>query len=612
MKIQLDTEGYQPRRSGLFILQCFVAGFFVLFVLRFWFLQIHKGEEYARQALDNRLRQERIFATRGVIRDRNGLLLAENRTAFGLTLVREDCKDIPATLAQVSEWTGMPLERLQAKYNQDRVKAKPYEPLLLLSDLPFDAVARIESRLMFWPGLQIVTRSKRAYPYGSTFAHILGYVAEASGPELENDKYLSLGDAIGKQGVEFVLEEQLRGRKGLYSVDVDVLGRVLGKNLEETPQHGEHINLYLDATLQSAIAEILGDQTGSVVVMDPDTGQILALVTTPAYDNNMFIGGLSQKNWDELRNNPKHPLQNRGVQSVYPPGSIWKLMMAGLILESGISPKQKVQCTGEVTLGKQAFRCWRKGGHGHVDLENALIESCDVYFYTMGEKLGIDRMESFAKACGFGSLTGIDLPYEKSGLVPSRAWKRLRHGERWQRGETLHASIGQGYILTTPMQIARFIAALTNGGKLVKPLLVSGEPAGEAVKLPMSDATRAYILNAMRETVEAPRGTAKVLRRANAVMGGKTGTAQVVKLRMSGERRLKTEEMTYYERDHAWMASWGERNGQKLVIVAMIEHGGGGSSVAGPIVRRVYDQIYGPDNANVAEKKQPQEGQTVH
>lgn len=596
MKIQLDTEGYQPPRSGLVLLQCLVVVFFCIFVLRFWYLQIHRGDEFAQQAQDNRLRQESLYAGRGLIRDASGALLAENRTAFGLALIREDCRDIPATLAQVSSWTGIPQEQLRAKFLQDGRKArriaKPFEPVLLIADMPFDMVARIEPQLLLWPGLEIVTRSKRTYPYKDVFAHILGYVAEANEKELESDKYLALGDNVGKQGLEYVLEERLRGRKGRYSVEVDVLGRSLGRTLDEEPQNGESVRLTLDAGLQQKIVDILGEQTGSAVVMEPRTGRIRALVTTPAYDTNLFVGGLSHKDWTDLRDNPRYPLQNRGIQSVYPPGSIWKLMMVGLFMQEGIPPHYRVTCTGEVKLGPQTFRCWRRGGHGSVDMLRSLTESCDVYYYVLGERIGIDKIYEYAKKCGFGTLSGIDLPHEKAGLVPSRAWKKRRNGESWYRGETLNVSIGQGYTLVTPLQMAVFVSALINDGKLMKPQILEGYPPDERGKIPMTAPQRAFVLDAMRQT--ADQGTARVLKRTDAVVGGKTGTAQVVKIRMSGERRLRTDEMAYFERDHAWIASWGLVNGEYTVVVVMIEHGGGGGSTAGPVARKIFDAMYLP------------------
>jgi penicillin-binding protein 2 len=593
MRIQFEPEGFQPPRGGLILLQCIVAGLFFLFVVRFWYLQIHRGEEFARMARENRLRQERIYASRGLLRDREGRLLAENRPAFGLALVREDCRDIPSTLAQVSEWTGIPLDQLTAKFNQDRLRVKPFEHLLLISDMPFDLLARIENRVLQWPGLEIVTRSKRNYPQGELMAHILGYVAEANEKELEDDKDLNLGDFVGKQGLELVLERRLRGQKGLHQLEVDVLGRQLNKKLVQEPQSGENIDLSIDLGLQQVAWDALEDETGCVVAMDPDSGRLLALVTKPSFDNNAFAAGLSLKEWQALRDNPRHPLQNRVIQSVYPPGSVWKLMMAGMLLNEGLNPADSVWCTGEVALGKQVFRCWKKGGHGRVDMMRSLIESCDVYYYQMSDRFGIDKIEAFAKACGFGAPTGIDLPHEKSGLVPSKQWKRRRFGEPWHRGETLNVSIGQGFTLVTPVQVASFVSALMNGGKLLKPSLLADEDPTVRSSLPFTAAGRKMILDGMRQTVNDDRGTAKVLRRADAVMGGKTGTAQVTKLKMVGEERVRTENLAYEHRDHAWIATWGEKAGKRLVVVVMVEHGGHGGSDAGPVARRVYDKFFG-------------------
>lgn len=603
MKIALDSEGYQPPRAGLILLQCAVGLLFAVFCARFWYLQIHRGADYARMAQENRLRHERIFASRGEIYDRNGALLAENRTAFGLALTREDCPDIPAALAQVSAWTGVPLDRITARYEQDRSKGRIFDPILLLTDIPFEQVAPIEAELFRWPGLQVVTHSKRHYTQGEAFAHILGYVAEASEKELAEDDELALGDTVGRQGLEAVLEHALRGQKGLYRLEVDVLGRPLSRTLVESPHSGRNVALSLDARLQKAVMDAMGDYSGCVVVMDPDTGKLLALVTKPSYDNNLFIGGLSQKDWDALRNDPRFPLQNRAIQSIYPPGSVWKLMMAGMLLEHGVSPAETVFCPGTYTLGNHTFRCWRRGGHGQVDLAHSLIWSCDVYYYTMGEKLGIDNIEAFARACGYGSATGIDLPHENSGLVPSRQWKWERFHERWQGGETVNASIGQGHVLVTPLQTAVFLSSLLNGGELLKPQLLEDAPREARSKTPISAEHRELILDNMVRTVEAPGATARVLKRPDMRIGGKTGTAQVVKVRMQGERRLKAAEMEFLERDHAWIGSWGEKNGRRIVVVTMLEHGGGGASAAGPVTKAVYDILFPRDDEAPAEEK---------
>jgi penicillin-binding protein 2 len=600
MQIQFDSEGYQPSRSGLILLQCAIGFLFAVFCIRFWYLQIHRSEDFARRAQENRLRTERIFASRGEIYDRAGILLAENRTAFGLTLTREDCPDVPAALAQVSVWTGVPLERITSRYEQDGSKGRSFDPILLVTGMSLEQVAPIETELFRWPGLEVVTHSRRHYSHGAAFAHILGYVAEANEKELASDQALALGDTVGRQGLESVLEQRLRGRKGLYRLEVDAVGRALNRAMTETPQMGDNVVLALDANLQSAVMEAMGDYSGCVVVMNPDTGKLMALVTRPSYDNNIFIGGLSQKDWDSLRTDPRFPLQNRAIQSVYPPGSTWKLMMAGMLLSHGISPTETVTCNGSYTLGDRTFRCWRQGGHGRVDMARSLVDSCDVYYYAMGERLGIDNIEAFAKASGYGALTGIDLPHENAGLVPSRRWKRERFGERWQGGETINVSIGQGHTLVTPLQTAVFISSLINGGNLLKPQLLDDAPLEIRGRSPLSDAHRELLLDYMVRTVEAPGATARILRRPDMRIGGKTGTAQVVRLRMEDNRRLTTAEMEFMERDHAWLASWGEKNGRRVVVVTMLEHGGGGASAAGPVTKAVYDILF-PQESETSE-----------
>ena len=589
MALRIGREVYQPPRVGIALLYSLVVALFVLFVLRFWYLQILRGNEYAQKSLANRTRQERVYATRGVIFDRKGRLLAENRPAYVLTMIREDCPDVPATLAQISQWTDISLSSLQEKFQQDSSRVKPFHPQIIATDLSFEKVAHIDQHIFQWPGLALETRQRRYYPYGPLFAHILGYVADANEKELKADDKLFLGDIVGKLGIELILEKRLRGTKGLNSVEVDVLGRQFNRVQDEPPRAGENLTLSLDIDLQRSVSEALGEEAGTVIVMEPETGKVRALVTHPSYDNNAFTTTLSQKDWAALVEDPRRPLQNRSIQSRYPPGSVWKLMMAGLFLEQKIDPKATVTCTGRVKLGTHTFRCWKRGGHGSMNMMQSLINSCDVYYYEMAQKVGIDNIERFAKACGFGKPTGIDLPHESSGLVPGRTWKTNRFGEAWQGGETLNVSIGQGYTLVTPLQMAVFMCSLLNEGKLLKPLLIEDEKPQVLADVPIPDESRQFILEAMRVT--ASSGTAKRIRRPDAIMGGKTGTAQVVKI---GERRLRKEEMDYYHRDHAWLVSWGKKADKTYVVVVMVEHGGGGGSTAGPIVAKIFESLFGP------------------
>ncbi|WP_419781964.1 penicillin-binding protein 2 [Maridesulfovibrio sp.] len=587
-----ESKAQQPPKNGLLLLQGLILLLFCIFALRFWFLQIHKGEYFSEQARNNQLRQDNLYAPRGLIRDRNGNLLAVNEPAYALGIVREDSKDLDATLKTVSEWTGVDLAKIKKVFKKLRRRVKPFEPLILVPNLTFEQVAIIEANSLHWPGLEIVVRPRRKYLQGPLLSHVLGYVSEVDEEELETDSDLAVGDYVGKQGLESVLEKRFRGIKGRRQNEVDATGRRLKERILTPPVAGEDIDLSIDLDLQELGGKLLEGKAGAIVVMNPDNGQILAFVSAPSYDNNSFTDGLSQKEWVALRDDPRTPLQNRVIQSVYPPGSVFKMTIAGAGLHYGVvKPEDTVFCPGHMQLGKYVFRCWRKGGHGKTDLEKSLVESCDVYYYKLGKKLGVDRMSEFAFAAGYGKPTGISLPHEKAGLIPTRQWKRKRFGEIWHPGENLNFSIGQGYTLVTPLQVARSISSLVNGGRLLRPQLLAGEPAEEQGLIPLTDAQRELIRDAMIATVDKPRGTARRLRMKGVVVGGKTGTAQVVKL-TDELKKMKDEDIPYKYRDHAWMASFAEKGTKRYVVVCMVEHGLHGSSGAGPIVKAIYDHIF--------------------
>ncbi len=592
MTYTFDQNNQQPPKQGLMLLQILILLLFCAFALRLWYLQIHRGEEYAAKARENQLRQEPIFAPRGLMRDRNGELLAVNEPAYALGLVREDCKDIEATLKQVSLWTDVPVEDLKAVYAKGRRRVKPFEPLILTPNLTFDQMAVIEANQLHWPGLEIRIRPRRQYQYGTLMAHLLGYVAEANESELEKDKELALGDEVGKQGLEYMLEKSLRGAKGLRQFEVDVSGRKLAQRVLKKPKAGQEVSLSIDLGLQKLVTDWLEGEAGAVVVMDADTGQLYALVSSPSFDSNAFSSGLSTEEWKALRDNPMHPLQNRAIQSVYPPGSVFKLAVGGAGLANDmVDLKETVFCSGSLKLGRHVFRCWRRGGHGKVNFERALVESCDVYFYKLGKKLGVDRMSEFAKACGYGVKTGIQLPHEKAGIIPSRQWKYRRFGERWQGGDDLNMSIGQGFTLVSPLQVARFVAAMINGGKLLKPQLLKDDKVVVLNKVPLNETQLGLIKQAMRTTVDGQRGTARRLRTKGVDVGGKTGTAQVVRL-TDELKKLKDEDIPYKYRDHAWMCAYAQKDGRKFAIAALVEHGLHGGSGAGPVVKAIIEYLF--------------------
>ncbi len=581
----------EPPRSGLLLLQALILGLFCLFSIRLWYLQIHRGEEYAAKARENQMRQEALFSPRGLIRDRNGDLLAVNEPAYALGLVREDCPDIDKTLHQVAMWTGEGFDKLKMVYEKKRGHVKTFEPLILIPDLSFSQVAVIDANQLRWPGLEVQIRPRRKYRYGNLLAHVLGYVAEANEEDMEKNPDLALGDEVGRQGIEFMLEDRMRGAKGLVQFEVDVNGRRLQERVLKHPRAGHEVSLSIDLGLQKIAMDWLAEEAGGVVVMDANTGQLWALATSPSYDSNDFTGGLTPAQWAALRDNPLHPMQNRVIQSMYPPGSVFKHVVAGAGLHYGvIDPKETVTCTGEVKLGRHVFRCWKKGGHGKTNLKKALVQSCDTYFYKLGKKLGVDRMSEFAKTAGFGRLTGIRLPHEKAGNIPTRAWKRQRFGEGWQGGDNYNMAIGQGYTLTTPLQIARFFAGLINGGDLLKPLLLKDEKTVVQGKIPLSPKNLKLIENALIETVESDRGTCRRIRVGGVVVGGKTGTAQVV--RFSDKlKELKDDAIPYKFRDHAWMAATASVGDRKFAIAVLVEHGLHGSW-NGPIVKALIEYLF--------------------
>jgi penicillin-binding protein 2 len=586
-----ESEQQAPR-SGLVLLQALILGLFCLFAIRLWYLQIHRGEDYKIQALENQLRQESIPSPRGLIRDRNGDLLAVNEPAYALGIIREDCPDVDRLVHQIATWTGKDYFELKTLYNKNRKRVKPFEPLIIVPDLTFAQLAVVETNKLRWPGLEIQFRPRRLYRYGTLLAHVIGYVAEADEEDMGKRPELALGDYVGKQGIELMLEDRMRGAKGLTQYQVDVNGRRLKERVLKHPQAGHEISLSIDLGLQQLCMDWLSEEAGGVAVMDADTGQLWALATAPSYDSNDFSSGLSSKQWAKLRDNPLHPMQNRVIQSVYPPGSIFKHVVAGAGLHYDmLDPNETVFCSGSMKLGRRVFRCWKHWGHGKVDLNRALVESCDVYFYKLGKKLTVDRMSEFAHAVGFGHKTGIRLPHEKAGNIPTREWKLKRFGESWQGGDNLNMSIGQGFTLVTPLQVVRFFAGVINGGRLLKPLLLKDENPVVQSRIPLDDARLELLHKALVDTVEDRHGTCRRIRTKGVVVGGKTGTAQVVRL-TDELKELKDDEIPYRFRDHAWMAATAEKDGKRFAIACLVEHGLHGGSGSGPIVKAVIDYLF--------------------
>ncbi len=577
-------------KFGSHLLVFLIVSIFCIFSLRLWYLQIYKGDFFAQKAQDNLQRRQQIYAPRGLFLDRHGELLASNEPSYSLAIVREDCPDIDSTLKQISIWTETPLEQLQDEFALGRSMVRSFENQIVFSNLPFNVLTRIETESPFWPGVKVVVQPRRRYLQGEVLSHVLGYVARASEEELTRDPELRLGDNVGKLGLEFTLEKSMRGQKGLRQMEVDASGRILHQEVLLPPVPGQNVQLSIDLGLQQKAFELMEGRSGSAIVLDATTGQVLALVSAPGYDNNEFVFGISHKNWQDMLNNPHHPMQNRSIQSTYPPGSVFKLVMAGLAhMEPDIRTEDRIFCSGSLRLGNRVFRCWKD--HGWVDMTKSLVESCDVYYYQLGERLGVDKISVFAVGSGFGRTTGIDLPHERSGLMPTREWKRQRFNDGWRGGDNFNLAIGQGFTLVTPLQVARFIAAIANGGNLYKPSLLLDEKMSDQEPLPWSEASRSFVYRTMIETVEGERGTARRLAKDGVIVGGKTGTSQVTGL-LPGHLEDDPEAVDYWLRHHGWMAAFAGRDDQKYSIVALVEHGGSGSRAAGPVVRGILDYLF--------------------
>jgi penicillin-binding protein 2 len=589
---------------------------FGAFVVRLFQLQIIMGEVFAEESDKNSVRLVRLEAPRGDILDREGRVIASTRPAFGLQVLPSDLRQPELAFRALAQLLGEEADTLRDQFGAPNGRAR-FQPVRLAGDLSYDHLASVESHLYALPGVMTDVRPRRDYVGGELAAHVLGYLGEIQRAQLESRAYREYrsGDVIGQAGIEALEQGQLRGRDGGRNVVVDVRGRVVDVLDEEDPLPGGSVTLTLDLDLQRAAEEaflpdVIGEpaKMGALVALDVETGDVLALVSKPSFDPNAFAGGVSAATWKQLTTDEWRPLQNRAIAGQYPPGSTYKALVAAAALqEKVITPGSLVYCPGHFTLGRRTYRCWKKEGHGTMALHDALVQSCDVYFYTAGLKLGIDRLAFFARGFNLGRRTGIPLPNEQPGLVPTAAWKEARFGEVWGAGETVSASIGQGFNLTTPLQLAVAYAAIANGGRVVRPRLVLSmqdrdgnarpAPAPEIRStVPVSEKNLALVREALIGVVEEPRGTGGRSRVPGMRVAGKTGTAQVVHLKHTEE--LEEHEVPIKYRDHAWFVAFAPADAPRIVVVALNEHGGHGGSAAAPIAQRVL--------ARWAEKHVPQ------
>jgi penicillin-binding protein 2 len=589
---QDNFTGIQRR---LPFLAAFILLLAVVLFIRLWYLQAVKGEFYHEQAENNRIRPVKLRPPRGIIYDRSGRPLVENELVFDVSLIPEDALDLDATIEKLSAIVKIPPDSIRKMLEDSNAARTTYDPVKIQEEAPWDEVARVEAHQDDLPGAIIEPEHRRHYPYAGLASHQLGYIGKVT-PSQHKKEQTDLGILTGQGGLEKVYDKLLRGVAGRRMIQVNAAGRKVKDLGIEEPRPGTDIYLTLDLDAQKAAEEGLGIRAGAVVAMDPDTGEILALASHPTYDPNIFPRGISPKDWVQLMNNPSHPMYNRAIQSVYPPGSTFKIIVALAGLDSGvIKLEDTVNCKGFLMGGRRAFRCWKKGGHGPVSFHQALVESCDVYFYTMGDRIGWDRVAEYARKLGFGSLTGILLPDEKPGLIPTTAWKKKRTNEAWYPGDTYINSIGQGYVLVSPIQACQMISAVANGGHFHRPLLLKQTRNREtgAVNVFSPDHPSSVTLDpgALREVqsalvgvVNEPGGTAHGAATPLAVVAGKTGTAQVIAQKVAG-RKLSADTA-----DHAWFVAYAPAEHPKIAVAVVVEHGGHGGSAAAPIAKKVIEE----------------------
>lgn len=601
---QEENRDLQARIYWLFALIALVV--FCL-LLRAWYLQVIKGSYYLELSENNRVRVVETPPPRGLIYDRNGSPLVNNVPSFTLYAVLGDIPDRDLVLGRLADLVEIPREEMARKVGSKR--GDPYIPMKIKDDLSMREVALIEGHGLELPGIKIEAEFKRNAIYDTLAAHLLGYVGEISQTQLESGNYPNIrqGALIGQYGIEQMLDHMIRGLPGEKGIEVDALGHEVRVLKVNEPTRGSDIFLTLDLKVQKAAEEALGGRAGSIIAIDPNNGEVLAMVSHPAFNPNTLSRGASAGIWESILKDEKRPLTNRAIQGQYPPGSTFKVIMSAAILETKeASPSHQMECRGFYPFGNRNFRDWKRGGHGTVDLHRAMVESCDVYYYEMGNRLGVDTIAKFSNLFGLGQPTGISLPSEKGGLIPSTEWKKRVRKEPWYPGETLSVAIGQGYVSATPLQLTTMTAAVAGDGVWYTPQLVkkavnhkSGAtelfPRPEGRRLPISAGTLKVLRSAMAGVVSEPRGTAAGSRSKLVSMAGKTGTAQVIGMK-PGIQKQEGEESKEFE-DHAWFVAFAPVENPQIAVTVLVENGGHGGSAAAPLARKVIESYLVPSES---------------
>lgn len=573
-----------------------ISGLIAVIGAGFWYVQLVRGDEYRQLAEENRLRKLPIKAPRGLIYDRHGRLLVENIPSYNLMLDRSRSRNLGRALGFAAGVLARPVPELHGIL--DRYKGIPaFTPVLLAENLTLSQVARLGVASLEFPEFEVEVHHLRLYRHAAQTAALLGYLGEVTDKELENSEagLYKAGDLVGKKGIEQTYDAILRGTDGEKAVVVDSRGELLEEFGRTPAVPGKTLKLTIDLELQQEAARWLEgpEKVGAIVAMDPRNGEILALVSSPGFNPNLFARRLQVNEWKALLEDPYHPLQNRAIQNTYSPGSTFKIVMATAGLTEGIfNEHTRVFCGGAGVFYGRRFRCWKKGGHGTVDARGALKHSCDVYFYTLGQRMGIEKIAAYSRTFGLGQLTGIDIKGEKKGLVPDQAWSLKHRGFKWYPGETISVSIGQGPVLMTPLQMATMTGMVANGGYRVTPHLVQGAKVPDPVHVPLDATALRIVREGLWAVVNEAGGTAYHSARVpGAEMAGKTGTVQVI----AQAQRTEAKALPFKYRDHAWFTSFAPLENSRIVVAVFAEHGGSGSKSAAPIAQAIHAKYFKVD-----------------
>jgi penicillin-binding protein 2 len=604
---KIDESELKILKKRLDITSAIYLFFIAILVFRLWYLQIHCGADYSVSAEKNRIRSQDIIAPRGTIFDRKDRKIISNRPSFNIVWLKEDSPDPDVILKKLSaildEDISILLERIRKSADHPR-----FFPIRLKEDIDWKTLVYIENHHFQLPGIRIEPLPVRQYLYGDLASHLIGYLGEINTEELRKssrkDNYKP-GNLIGKVGIEKQFEKQLRGEKGRRFVEVDVHGYEQ-KQLElHKPLPGIDLGITIDIDLQSVAEQALTGKAGAAVAVEVNTGRVLALASSPPLRLEEFIGGISAQVYKDMLDNPLRPFFDKAIKGQYPPGSTYKVITAYAgLAEKQITTSTVFYCNGSLKFGRRRYNCWKRRGHGATSLNRALAESCDVYFYQVGKKLGVDKLAYYAEQFGLGTKTGIGLLHEKNGLVPTSAWKRKRHKTAWQDGETLSVAIGQGFNLATPLQICQMTAVLANGGILYRPQfiekIIHPDDSISSTLKPIIDhrildnpnhsAHLAVIRQGLITAVNHKKGTGGKAKMDDILVAGKTGTAQVVKV--AQYRHMKEQDIPYKYRDHAWFTCFAPADKPLIAVTVLVEHGLHGGSAAAPIAKLIMKKYF--------------------